>query len=59
MDAPSHLLVMALFAACVGIAGGVLTEDTPPQQARSAAKIFGGLLVSGIALGWLLYLFPL
>ena len=35
---------MALFAGCVAVVGGVLLKDTPRQQARAAAEIFGSLV---------------
>jgi hypothetical protein len=59
MDTTSHLLLMALFAACVAVVGGVLLKDTPRQQARSAAEIFGSLVGAALALGWVLYFFPI
>jgi len=59
MDTTSHLLLMALFAGCVAVAGGVLLKDTPRQQARSAAEIFGSLVGAAIVLGWILYFLPL
>jgi len=59
METPSHILVMALFAACVGVVGGVLTEDTLRSQARLAGKVFGGLMLAAVAIGWVLYVFPL
>ena len=59
MDATSHLLIMAVFAGCVAVVGGVLLKDTPREQARSAAEIFGSLVGAALALGWVLYFFPL
>jgi uncharacterized membrane protein YeaQ/YmgE (transglycosylase-associated protein family) len=59
MDTTSHLLLMALFAGCVAVVGGVLLKDTLRQQARSAAEIFGSLVGAALLLGWVLYFFPL
>lgn len=59
MDTTSHLFLMALFAGCVAIVGGVLLNDTPRQQARSAAEIFGSLVGAALVLGWILYFLPL
>ena len=59
MNTTSHVLLMALFAGCVAAVGGVLLKDTPSQQARAAAEIFGGLLGAALALGWVLYFLPL
>jgi len=59
MDTTSHLMLMALFAGCVAVVGGVLLKDTLRQQARSAAEIFGSLVGAALVLGWILYFFPL
>jgi uncharacterized membrane protein YeaQ/YmgE (transglycosylase-associated protein family) len=59
MHTTSHLLLMALFAGCVAIVGGVLLGHTPRQQARSAAEIFGSLVGAALVLGWILYFLPL
>ena len=59
MDTTSHLLLMALFAGCVAVVGGVLLKDTLRQQARTAAEIFGSLVGAALLLGWVLYFFPL
>lgn len=59
MDTTSHLLLMALFAACVAVVGGVLLKDTPRHQARAAAEIFGSLMGAALVLGWVLYFLPL
>lgn len=55
----SHLFLMVLYAACVGLVGGVLLKDDRRGQLRAAASIFGGLVGSAILAGWVLYLFPL
>lgn len=55
----SHLVLMLVYAACVGIVGGVLLKDTPADQARTAGAIFGGLVGAAVVAGWLLYLLPL
>ena len=59
MSAPSHVLMMALFSCCVSIVGGALLEETIRKQAVAAAKIFGSLMIGGILLAWILYVFPL
>jgi hypothetical protein len=59
MNTTSHMLLMALFAACVAVVGGVLLKDTPREQARSAAGIFCSLVGAGLVLGWVLYFLPL
>jgi len=59
MNTTSHLLLMALFAGCVAVVGGVLLKDTPREQARTAAEIFGSLAGAALVLGWVLYFLPL
>ena len=59
MDTASHLLLMTLFAGCVAIVSGVLLKDSPRQQARSAAEIFGSLVGAALVLAWILYFLPL
>jgi putative Mn2+ efflux pump MntP len=59
MNTTSHALLMALFAACVAVVGGVLLKETPKEQARSAAGIFGSLVAAALVLGWVLYFLPL
>ena len=59
MDTASHLRLMVLFAGCVAIVGGVLLKDSPRQQARSAAEIFGSLVGAALVLGWILYFLPI
>jgi len=59
MNTTSHVLLMALFAACVAVVGGVLLKEAPREQARSAAEILGSLVGAAFVLGWVLYFFPL
>lgn len=55
----SHLLLLVLFAVLVSLVFAVLMRDEPRQQLRFGLILFGGFLVAAIALGWLLYFFPL
>jgi TRAP-type C4-dicarboxylate transport system permease small subunit len=59
MHTTSHLLLMALFAGCVAVVGGVLLKDTPREEARAALGIAGSLVGAALVLGWVLYFFPL
>jgi heme/copper-type cytochrome/quinol oxidase subunit 4 len=54
----SHLLLMLLFAGLVALVFAVLMKDEPRDQIRFGAMVFGGFIVSAIALGWLMYPFP-
>jgi hypothetical protein len=55
----SHLGLMILFALFVSVVFATLMRDEPKQQVRFGAQLFGAFVVGGIALGWILYLFPL
>ncbi len=55
----SHFGLMALFAFFVSVVFAVLMHDEPREQLRMGTRLFAGFLVSGLAVGWLLYFFPL
>ena len=55
----SHLGLLVLFAAFVSIVFGALTGETPAVQIKAGARMFGGFLLSGLALGWVLRFLPL
>ena len=55
----SHFGLMALFALFVSIVFAVLMRDTPREQLRLGAQLFGGFVVGGVLAGWLLYPLPL
>ena len=55
----SHILLMVLFAALVSVVFAALLRDAPREQARLAARIFGGFVLVAVAFGWLMYPFPL
>lgn len=55
----SHLGLLVLFAGFVSVVFATLTADEPGVQVRTGGRMFGGFLLAGLALGWLLRLFPL
>jgi hypothetical protein len=55
----SHLLLMTLYAALLSVVAATLLENAVRDQVRTGAKVFGGLMAGAVALGWLLYVFPL
>lgn len=55
----SHFLVMSLFALLVSTVFAVLLRDTPREQLRTGAIMFGGFVAAALALGWLMYPFPI
>ncbi|MFQ5720618.1 MAG: hypothetical protein ACE5IK_13850 [Acidobacteriota bacterium] len=55
----SHLLVMTLHAALVGIFFAFLTREGKQERARMFVTIFAGMLIGALALAWLMYPYPL
>jgi hypothetical protein len=55
----SHLLLMLIFAVCVSaVFAGLLREDRH-EQVVIGAKMFGGMIVAALVLGWLMRTFPI
>jgi undecaprenyl pyrophosphate phosphatase UppP len=55
----SHAGLMIIFALFVSVVFATLMRDEPHEQLRFGAQLFGAFVVGGIALGWILYFFPL
>ena len=55
----SHLLLLLFFALLVSAVFATLTRDTPREQLRTGAKMFGGFIAAAIVLGWLMYPLPI
>ena len=55
----SHLALLALFAFFVSLVFAVIAKDQPGDQLRFGGLMFAGFVVSAVALGWLMYPFPL
>ena len=55
----SHLLMMAIFAFFVSLVFSVIAKDSAREQARLGGLMFGGFLLVGIVVSWLMYPFPL
>ena len=55
----SHIGLMAVFSLCVSVVFATLMRDKPSEQLRFGAQLFTAFVVGGIALGWVLYFFPL
>ena len=54
----SHLLLMVLFAFFVSLVFAVIAKDEVRDQARLGGLMFGGFMLAGAVLGWLMYPFP-
>ena len=55
----SHLLLLVVFALCVSIVFAALMRDEMDEQVRLGMKMFGGMIVTALILGWLMYPFPI
>jgi hypothetical protein len=55
----SHLALLTLFAFFVSLVFAVIAKDEAREQVRFGGMMFAGFLASAIALGWLMYPFPL
>jgi hypothetical protein len=55
----SHLLLLLFFALLVSAVFATLTRDTPHEQLRTGARMFGGFIAAAIVLGWLMYPLPI
>ena len=53
-----HFLIMTLYALLVAIFFSVLWANERRARLRLFAKIFGALLIGGLAVAWLMYPFP-
>ena len=55
----SHVLQFFIMGIGISLILGLLTPTTRPERTRqSILKYAGGLLGIGLALGWLMYIFP-
>lgn len=55
----SHLLLLLFFALLVSAVFATLARDSPREQLRTGAKMFGGFIAAAIVLGWLMYPLPI
>ncbi len=53
-----HFLIMTLYALLVSIFFSVLWGNERAERLRLFAKIFGALVLGGLAVAWLMYPFP-
>ena len=54
----SHLGLMTLYALLVSVFFSVLWRRDRRGQLRLFLQLFGGLMLGGLLLGWLMYPFP-
>ncbi|MBA3440601.1 MAG: hypothetical protein H0T92_12095 [Pyrinomonadaceae bacterium] len=54
----THFLVMTLFALLVATVFGIVSRETVQERVRYGAKVFVEFVGVGLALAWVLYVFP-
>ena len=54
----SHLLLMTLYALLISVFFALLWRRDRGQQLRLFMQLFLGLMLGGLAIGWLMYPFP-
>ena len=54
----SHLLLMLIFALCVSVVFAGLLREERHELLVIGAKMFGGMIVAALVLGWLMRPFP-
>lgn len=54
----THLGLLVLFAFFVSLIFSVIQKDSPTEQLRLGARMFGGFVGAGVILGWVMLLFP-
>ncbi len=54
-----HLLLLVVFSFFVSLVFAMLMRDDPRQQLRFGLLMFAGFIVAAMALGWLMFPFPL
>jgi len=55
----SHLVLIVVFAFFVTLVFAVLTKDDVREQLRFGGLLFAGFVATALALGWLMFPFPL
>lgn len=55
----SHLALLGLFAFFVSLVFALLAKNERREQIRFGGLLFAGFVGTAIALGWLMYPFPL
>ncbi len=55
----THFGLMVVFAAFVATIFATIAKDTPREQVRFGLTLLGGFVGTGLALGWIMRVFPL
>ncbi len=55
----SHLVLLVIFSSFVSVVFATLMRDDLRERLKLGIKMFGGLVLAAIALGWLMFAFPI
>ena len=55
----THFGLMLLFAFFVSLVFAAIAKDSPADQLKAGARMFGSFIAAAFALGWLMRIFPL
>lgn len=55
----SHFLYMVAYALLVSIVFALLMKDERREQLKTGGMMFAGFVVAALAIGWLMFPFPL
>jgi hypothetical protein len=55
----NHALLMAIYAVLTGAFFALLWREAPRDRWRMFATVAGALFLGGVAVGWIMYPFPL
>jgi len=55
----SHFLYMVVYALLVSLVFATLLKDELRERLRTVATLFAGFIAAALAIGWLMYPFPL
>jgi hypothetical protein len=55
----SHLVLMLIFSLCVSAVFAGLLREEAHDQLIIGAKMFAGMIVAALVLGWLMFPFPI
>jgi hypothetical protein len=55
----SHLVLMLVFSLCVSSVFAGLLREQAGEQVVIGAKMFGGMMVAALVLGWVMLPFPI
>jgi hypothetical protein len=54
----SHAALMVVFAVFVSTIFATIAKDSPAEQAKLGAKMFGTFMAAALVMGWVMRIFP-